>query len=75
VDAVNPFNACACDVCSAALSVVVLPYCVVVPYSTCVVDASFVVQLTVTPLVVMPEAATALITGGVVSSGVEVVKV
>jgi hypothetical protein len=71
----SPFNACACDVCIVVFRLVVLPYAVVVPYSTCVVEASFVVQLIVALFVVTPEAATALITGGVVSTGMEVVKV
>jgi hypothetical protein len=59
----------------AVLRLVELPYCVVVPYSTRLVEDSSVVQLIVAPLVVTPEEATALITGGVVSTGVEVVKV
>ena len=51
------------------------PYEVVVPYSTCESEASLVVQLMVAPVDVMFVDETALMTGGVVSAGVGVVKV
>jgi hypothetical protein len=47
--------------------VVVVPYEVLVPYSTCESPASFVVQLIVALLDVMLLAVTLLIVGGVVS--------
>jgi hypothetical protein len=50
------------------------PYEVVVPYSTCVSLASLVVNVIVAPLDEIPELATALITGAVVSV-IAVVKV
>ena len=73
--AVNPDKACECDVTMLALSVVVLPYPVVVPYSTWVSDASFVVQVIVAAVLVTPELPTLLIVGGVVSGAAVVVNV
>jgi hypothetical protein len=55
--------------------VVLDPYDVDVPYSTCVSLASFVVQVTVAPLEEMFELETALIKGAAVSGGALVVNV
>src|SRR5262245_27905112 len=52
-----------------------LPYAVVVPYSTWLSDGSFVVQLMIAPVVIIPELLTAEMTGGVVSGSGNVVNV
>ena len=62
----NPDNDCECDVTGAVFNVVDNPYEVVVPYSTCESDASFVAHVIVA-LLDVADADTPLITGGVVS--------
>jgi len=70
----NPLNPAMCDVTIDVFNELLLPYEVDVPYSTCVSLASLVAHDTDAPLEVIPELATELIVGGVVSDGVCVVK-
>jgi len=71
----SPLKPDECAVTIEALTAVVTPYAVVVPYSTCESLASSVVQETVAPEAEIADVATPLITGGVVSVGAEVVNV
>jgi hypothetical protein len=64
----RPESATLCDVTSAGSTVVTCPYAVVVPYSTCDVDASFVVHVTTAERSVRLPAVTAEMLGAVVSS-------
>ena len=63
----KPLRFTECDVTELALSVVDVPYAVVVPYSTWLSEPSSVVQLTVALAEAMLEDDTAEMTGGVVS--------
>jgi hypothetical protein len=64
-----------CAVTFDVLSVLDDPYDVLVPYSTCVSDASSVVHDTVAPLLVRPDDPTPEIVGGVVSGAAAVMNV
>jgi len=75
VDGCRPLSVAECDVTFDVLSVVVDPYDVLVPYSTCVSDASSVVHDTVPPLLVSPDDPTPEIVGAVVSGAAAVVNV
>jgi hypothetical protein len=73
---VRPASAWLCDVTSpgSATAGAEDPYDVVSPYSTCVVAPSFVVQVMVAAVCVIPDACTAEMDGAVVSAAVENVK-
>src|SRR5258705_12928055 len=63
VAAGRPDSACEWGVTIAVFRVVLLPYDVVGPYSTCESEASLVVQVMLAPLALIPDACTAEITG------------
>src|SRR5437867_98698 len=60
----RPLSATECEVTRLAFSVLVLPYAVVRPYSTCESLPSSVVHVIVAPDAVIEDAVTAEITGG-----------
>jgi hypothetical protein len=74
VEGARPVKATLWLVTGVAFRVVDEPYAVVVPYSTCDEDASFVAQVIIAPVFVILLAVIPDITGGVVSGGVKVVK-
>ena len=65
---VKPESVWECDVIREVLRVVCKPYDAVSPYSICVSEASFVVNVTVAPVVVIGDAATEEMVGAVVSA-------
>jgi hypothetical protein len=71
----SPLIDALCDATIVVFSALLLTYDVVMPYSTCVSLASFVVHHTDAALDVTPELDTPPITGGVVSGGAWVVNV